>query len=287
MLSTPSTLPTDLVALPVLPWVPEDFEIHAIINKRGRQGMDLTGMYMNAIYAMYDMCYIEQHANIPRRVWSLPEFDVTVDILATEARLAIWGLQGTADADAGAGVWPLISQLMLGGEIKGHISIKPRSESQGSSSTLSEATNTSSVSVHPVNAVSNFDTVFDLGGEMDVHQSYNGADLKPQYVFSLCLRVMSYGSQFGRDNPASMIDFDEGFVLRSEVDATGRPKLRYRHLSKLMRVVAKTMVRNSRFGEMDVELWKYGERIAWGRLEAGAELSMIGVSVNNTVIHTS
>lgn len=101
MLSTPRTLPTDLVALPVSPWVPEDLEIHAIFNKHGRQGMDLTGMYMNAIYAMYDMCYIEQHANIPRRVWSLPEFDVTVDILATETRFAIWGLQGAADAVPG------------------------------------------------------------------------------------------------------------------------------------------------------------------------------------------
>lgn len=95
---------------------------------------------------------------------------------------------------------------------------------------MSEATYTSSVTVHPVNAAPNFDTVFDLGGEMDVHQTYNGADLKPQYVFSLCLRVMSYGSQFGRDDLASVIDFDEGFVLRSEVDAKGRPKLRYRHL---------------------------------------------------------
>jgi len=54
-----------------------------------------------------------------------------------------------------------------------------------------------------------------------------------------------------------------------------------------MRVVAKTMVRNSRFGEMDVELWKYGERIAWGRLEAGAGPSRIGVNVNSTAIDKS
>lgn len=54
-----------------------------------------------------------------------------------------------------------------------------------------------------------------------------------------------------------------------------------------MRFVAKTMVRNSQFGEMDVELWKYGERIAWGRLEAGAEPSMIEVNVNSTTIDTS
>lgn len=271
MLIISSTNPSNLTTSAVSPWVPGDFEIRAII-KHGQQAMSLIGMYMNAIHTMYDLCYMEQTANIPRRLWSLPDYDITVDISATEARYAIWGLQGTADADAEAGLWPLISQVTLGGATQGHVSIRLRSQPFGNLPPMSGGANTSAVSVQSVTATPPLDTVSDLGSEMDVHQTYNGIGLTPQYVFSMCLRVMSFGSQYGRDTPASGMNFDDRFVLSSEFDARGQPQLKYRHVFKLMRVMANTMVRNSQFGELDVELWKYGKRIAWGWLKAGEGL---------------
>ena len=164
---------------------------------------------------------------------------------------------------------------------------RPRSQPGGSLPPTSEGTNTIAVPVQSVNATSPLNTVTDLGGEMDVHQTYNGANLTPQYVFTTCLRVISFGSQFGRDTPAPGINFDDGFVLRSEFDAKGKSKLKYRHVFKLMRVMANTMVQNSHFGEMDVELWKYGKRIAWGRLKAGEVPAMVGVNVKSTVVNVS
>ncbi len=122
MLIIPSTSTSNLTASPISPWVPANFEVRAIID-HGGQAMSLTGMYMNAIDTMYDLCNMEQNANVPRRFWSLPGFDITVDITATEARYAIWGVQGTAEVDASSGLWPVISQLTLGGEMQGHVSI--------------------------------------------------------------------------------------------------------------------------------------------------------------------
>jgi len=249
--------------------------------------MSFTGMYMNAIYAMYDLCYMDQKAEILSRFWSLPEFDLTVDITATEARYAIWGLQGSTDADVYAGCWPFISQLTLGGVMQGHVSIRPSSQSRHLLAEEVQWNSTIAVSMQPGNGTASLDTVSDLGGELDVHQTYNGADLDPKYVFSTCLKIMSYSAQFGPHTPAKEIDIDGGLVLTSDYDDTGKPLLRYRHVFKLMRVMANTMVRENHFGEMDVELWKYGRRIAWGRLKADVEAAMISVSVRNTVIEIS
>lgn len=250
--------------------------------------MDLPGMYMNAIYTMYDLCNMDQNAEVARRLWSLAQYDITIALETTEARFAVWGLQGTADADAiEARLRPLISYLTLGGQYQGQVTIIPGPQPQRSLLPTNDRGNASTVSVHSVNATLSLDRVIDLGGEMDIHQTYDGIDLDPQYVFSKCLRVMSFAARFGLNSQATEIVVDDGFVLTSEYDNTGRPLLRYRHVIKLMRVIANTMVRNNLFEEMDFELWKYGRRIAWGRLKAGANAATIGVKLNSTSLEIS
>ena len=149
----PSPLPSNLSSPSITPWVPNDFSIAVAINK-DRPAMSVVGMYMNAIYTMYDLCNMDENANIPRRLWSLSDYGVTVEIGAPETRFAISGLQRTADFDASdAGLRPLISQLLLGGRDKGGVIIRPISVSLRNILPNSEGDNASAIPVQFVNHI--------------------------------------------------------------------------------------------------------------------------------------
>lgn len=95
---------------------------------------------------------------------------------------------------------------------------------------------------------------------------------------------MSFAATFGRDGPIEKFDIGAGLKMTSEFDANRRPLLKARHVFKTMRAIADTMVREKKFGEMDIELWKNGVKVASGRLKDNKESGWWGSSINSTVI---
>lgn len=137
-----------------------------------------------------------------------------------------------------------------------------------------------------MNAITSIATLCDLeggSGELDVHQTFNGAKLTWQYVFSNCLYVMAYAAKYGPMTPCVGVMVGGAFTMTSELDDIGKSMLGYRHLFKAMRFIANTTVQTNSFEEMDVELWKIGVKIASGRLKAGGKAAAIRTDVNSTV----
>lgn len=271
---------------PVVPDIPLAFKVRAAFNRSGPK-MDLIGMYMNAIYAMYDLCLLDVHAIVARKDWSLPNYDIVIDMAGYKTFFAIWGLQRTADPLVREGLYPMVSEMTLNGQTMGHVAIRPRKKLGGGLLEESHETITKIVSGRAPNATLPLGSIANLGAEMDIHQTFEGAKLNPQYVFSTCLKTMSSAARYNRGDPASEISFVDGFALKSELDRKGEPLLKYRHVSKIMRAIADTMVKNDHFGEMNVELWKYGRRIAWGRLQGTPRLADVGENGNGTFVAVS
>lgn len=181
---------------------------------------------------------------------------------------------------------PMVSQLVLAGEIKGFVGIRHEKKPQIEVAPESNfAYSRFDPIVKVVNATSSVSSLAELGAtNMDIHQTYNGEKLPEQHVFTAYVVTMSFAAKFGRDGPIEKFDIGAGFKMTSEFDAKRRPLLKARHVLKTMRAIADTMVREKRFGEMDIELWKNGVKLASGRLKDSKESGWWGSSINSTVI---
>ena len=242
------------------------------------ESMDPIAFYMNALYAMYDLCFLDQQAPLLLRAWSLPNYGLTVDITSTNTYLALWGVQATVSIDVDAGFFPIIAKLFWEENFKGQVGIfrRPLSDhnitAPGNIASLHDDimdTNSSlAIFLQSTNARTSLATSLDVGGELSIIQTFDGESLTSNYVFTVALAIMQVSAERGPDVPCLIIRVSN-FDMTSELDAYGAPLLRYRHVIKAMRVVPGTMVKAGDFREIDIVLEKNGVKIAQGRLKAG------------------
>ena len=232
--------------------------------------MNDIALFMNAITAMEDLCFINQRADLrshPPRAWSLPQYDLSIDIWTAEARYAVWALQLTVVVSHNVGYWPTIGKIMLHGVPEGQWNFQYRQESKSSTviGDVGDLSLTSSAANFP-------NTTTDLkvsltAGQLRVIPSYNGASMSTYDVFSKLLAIMGVGADNGPEELCSSFSGVRGFGITPEFDDGGQSRLKYRQLIKAMRILWRWMVGQERFGEVDFELQRDGVKIAQGRIQ--------------------
>lgn len=252
--------------------------------------MDVVGMYMNAIYAAYDMCYMDKSGGITKQSWSLPQYQITITIDVVEVQFGIHGLRTFAEMLAATQMTPAIGGVLVKGVWKGDIVIIPRKRSLTSAQDIMtsayNAKDMNALSGEAVNGLSLLGTVTNLGVELDIRQTFNGKKLSRHDALSTCLLVLMMAFHYFRNSTCLGMSMEPDFVIVSLEDDGGRPLLKYRHVIKAMRAIAAKMVELNQFEEMDIEIWQNGKQIAWGKLgnvedQDGAR---VGTSINSTTV---
>ena len=266
------------------PWIPDDFSALTAFQRRHDQRMDPVGTYMNSIEAAYDLAFMDQTTAIETRFWSLQQYDLSIGVVSSEARFAIWGLGSMCQTLNENGFFPSFTQLTWGGEPKGSLGIGRRETSSDFSP--EDAPPTSNLTlVGDADGSSRFMTT-DLAGnaDFDVHTTYNGKRLTFNYVLQVCLSTISYTAQFGPSDPLTLFNVADAVMWVSGYDTNRRPLLKARHVWKTMRTIAKNSVKDGHFGEMDIELWIKGVKIGAARLKGNEDTRLVNEYLNLTII---
>ena len=232
--------------------------------------MNDIAVFMNAVIAMEDLCFIDQGADLrsrPPRAWSLPQYDLSIDIWTAEARYAVWALQLTVAVSHSVGYWPVIGKIFLHGVPEGRWNFQYRRESKRSTiiGNVGDLSLNSSAANSP-NTTTDLEVSL-TAGQLRVIPRYNGASMTTYHVFSKVLAVMGVGADTGPEEPCNSLSGVGGFAITPEVDDQGQSRLKYRQLIKAMRILSRWMVAQERFGEIDFELQKDGVKIAQGRIQ--------------------
>lgn len=232
--------------------------------------MNDIAVFMNAVTAMEDLCFIDQGADLrsqPPRTWSLPQYDLSIDVWTAEARYAVWALQLTVLVSYHVGYWPVIGKIILHDIPEGRWNFQHRLESKLSTSigNVGDLSLNSSAAIY---ANTTTDLEFSLAaGQLRVIPRYHGALMTTYHVFSRVLAVMGVGADSGPEEPCNSISGVGGFDITPEFDERGQSRLKYRQLIKAMRILSRWMVGQQRFYEVDFELQRDGVKIAQGRIQ--------------------
>ena len=232
--------------------------------------MNDIAIFMNAVTAMEDLCFMDQGADLrnqPPRTWSLPRYDLSIDVWTAQARYAVWALQITVTVSNRIGFWPIIGRFLLHDIPEGRWNFQYRgmsksSEVDGKQGDLSLNSSAAKFS----------DTTTDLeaslsAGQLRVIPTFNGTPMSTYDVVSRVLAVMGVGADSGPEELCSSISIVNGFNIAPELDDRGQSLLKYRQLIKAMRILWRWMVGRERFGEIDFELQRHGSKIAQGRIQ--------------------
>lgn len=231
--------------------------------------MNDIAVYMNAVTAMEDLCFMDQGADLrtrPPRTWSLPQYDLSIDVWTAEARYAVWALQLTVAVSYHVGYWPILGRILLHEVPEGRWNFQYREESKSSTITG----NLGDLSLNSVANISN--TATDLkvsltAGQLRVIPRYNGASMSTYDVFTRLLGAMGIGAAAGPEETCNNIAGLGGFDITPELDGEGQSLLKFRQLIKAMRLLARWLVAQQRFGEVDFELQRDRAKIAQGRIQ--------------------
>lgn len=199
----------------------------------------------------------------PPRAWSLPQYDLLLDMSSGEVRFAVWALQLTVAVSYQLGYWPIKGKIFLHDVPEGWVNFQYRHESKVAGSLGALLLNSSALNFPNITT--------DLGdsltaGQLRVTPSYSGASMSAYDVFSVVLTVMVVGAETGPESPCNDIPY-AGVVITPERDEQGQSLLKYRQLIKAMRIVSHWMVAKKRFGEVDFTLERDGVKIAQGRIQ--------------------
>lgn len=236
--------------------------------------MNDIAVFMNAVTAMEDLCFIDQGADLrsrPPRSWSLPQYDLSIDIWTAEARYAVWALQLTVVVSNGVGYWPIIGKIYLHGVPEGRWNFQYRRESKRSTNIRNLSLNS------PAADFTNTTTDLEVSltaGQLRVIPRYNGAPMTVYDVFIKVLAVMGVGADNGPEEPCNSLSGVAGFEITPELDDRGQSRLKYRQVIKAMRILSRWMDGQERFGEVDFELQKDGVKIAQGRIQKNPSPSL-------------
>lgn len=135
--------------------------------------LNRIGVNLNAINTMYDLCNMDQNAPVDRRLWTLPDYGITVDVAAAQTRFAVWGIQGMIGTENHFDFRPMVSQVVLAREIKGFVGIRHEKRPRIAMAPDSNfAYSRFDHIVKVVNATSSVSSLADLGTtNMDIHQT--------------------------------------------------------------------------------------------------------------------
>lgn len=142
--------------------------------------MNDIAVFMNAVTAMEDLCFMDQGADLrnhPPRTWSLPQYDLSIDVWTRQVRYAVWALQIIVTVSSRVGYWPVIGRLLLHDIPEGRWNFQYR----GDLSLNSSATNIPNTTTDPELSLT--------AGQLRVIPRYNGAPMSTYDVVSRILAV--------------------------------------------------------------------------------------------------
>ncbi|KAL9064727.1 MAG: hypothetical protein Q9161_008698 [Pseudevernia consocians] len=262
--------------------------------------LDEIAVYQNAVAAMEDLAFMNQSAELPllaMHSWSLPQYDVSLDIVSTRVQWAVYGLQMTENIISGGVIvfQPCLGRFFWQGHYEGSVEFMRRvlvptslqgTHKAGTSDApgLSDSYNKSSAGatraadplqtllltpdpdISIVTNASNRGTPPLDAPHLRVVPTYNGLPMTSKEIFTIALATMVLGAEQGPETACSGI-MGAALDVIPIIDAQGQPLLKYHSLIKAMRVLTRWMVAKNRFGEIDVELIRDGVVIAIGRLK--------------------
>ena len=247
---------------------------------------------------MEDLAFMDQSAELPSmplRSWSLSAYDVSIDIVSTTVKWAVYGLQITERMISSAPVafQPCIGKFFWQRQYEGRVrflreSTPPTSFLRARRAGMENNSDWSGVFNRSLaegaggaedslrTADPDDSTVFSNGsmGEMStlstphlrVAPTYNGLSMTAKDTFTIALSVMVLGAEQGPKTACARIRGD-AFDMNPIFDAHGQSLLKYHSLIRAMRLLTRWMVAMNRFGEVDIELLRDEVTIGLGRLK--------------------
>ena len=242
--------------------------------------MDEVAIYMNAVIAMEELCFMDQEADFrdpPTHWWSLPQYHILLYMEnVSEVRFAVWGLFLTVLASRQLAFWPMHAVIRIFDRpTDGLIVFNHRLLDN---STVIEIPGNLSFTGSAANPP---DNTTDLGISLEAHHqtrvipTYRGAKMSSFEVFRWALEAMVVAAEQGPNVRCNGLRVDSGIIIRSEYDGRGQSLLWYRHVIKAMKILTRWMVDNDRFAEMDFELQRDGVTIAQGRIQSSHSLESL------------
>ena len=256
-------------------FAPSDFDIEYSLTRDYGPPLDEVGVYLTSITALEDLCFRPQSALLPdyphipfqsHAKWSLPQYDVYLEISSQEVRYAIWGVQYAAGALRKAGLWPLIGRFFWRGEFAGRLDFASKRfplppegiehylagtdrrgnvEVKGESAAAAVKTG---VSFNSTMAVSQYE-----GARLSITPIYRGVALSARAVFGSAINIMVLGAEHGPDTYCLRLQ-RAGVDVIGERSAAGEPLLKYKSVIRAMGMLMPWMVTIGRFGEVDVQI---------------------------------
>ncbi|CAD6594047.1 MAG: hypothetical protein ASARMPREDX12_007994 [Alectoria sarmentosa] len=195
---------------------------------------------------MKDLAFMDQNAELPLtqfHSWSLPQYDIIVDVASTRVRWAIYGLQLTIKMIS---TNPVAFQPYTG------LNAILLTADPDISTIADNNSNNKIITLH--------------SPQLQVVPTYNGLPMTSNYILAIALTIMALGAEKGPQQACNGIR-DGSFDMIPILDTQGQSLLKFHSLIKAMRVLTRLMVAKNKFGEVDVELWRDGVVIGIGRLK--------------------
>ena len=222
---------------------------------------------MNAVSSMGDLCLEYDGSRLISHTWSLPQYDINVDIIASgNALYAAWGIQTMVEALVDTGFWPTYGVFHWQGRLMGQISIDHRKSSEARMVTESTAIHPGLVDAPTNNSATLFSlpTVKDHVLQMQVR--YSGVDVSVRQIFSTVLSVMVLGKEQGPDNLCPGINNDDFEMMPQKDLKTGLSRLKWVWVVKAARFLANWMTEEGEYGEANIDIVRDGTLVAQGRI---------------------
>ena len=251
---------------------PGDFDIEYHLTHDYGPPMNEIAIYMTTVTALDDLCFRDQSAPVPDYPhipfqspvkWSLPQYDVYLEISSQQVRYAVWGLQYAAGALLKAGLWPVIGRFFWSGQFAGRLDfahkaypLPPEGTNHDIVGDKSAAVGTeSTASAVQTGTFSNATMVVGLfeGARLSIVPIYGAASLSARAVFGTAIDVMVLGAEHGPDTYCLRLQ-RAGVEVIGESTAAGEPLLKYKSLIRAMSMLMPWMVTVGRFGEVDVQI---------------------------------
>ena len=235
--------------------------------------LDEIALYMTAVTALEDLCFRDQSEPIPGNPdvpfrspssWSLPQYDIYLEISSYRVSYGIWALQLTTGDVAKAGLWPVIARCFAWGEFAGRLDFGNRKFPLPPMDAIVPVVgNSSNVSTNAAgltgwsdrNLNSSLATGLVDGARLTIKPTFNGVPLSPRAMFGTAIDVMVLGAESG---PNVYCDGYQrsGLEIVGAKDAAGQPLLKYKSLIRAMSILMGWVVSVNRFGELDVDIMR-------------------------------
>ena len=270
---------------------PQDFDIEFSITHDYGPRLNEIALYMTTVVSLEDLCFRDQSSTVPGdpgvpftspTTWSLPQYNVIIEISSQQVRYAIWGLQLITGNARKVGFWPTIGRFFWRGQFAGRVDIanknNPLPPSEDSLESDVKHGNVTEVAVtRPTRTaassdiLSNSTAAFEFvdGARLTIVPTYNGLQLSPRAVFGAAINAMVFGAENGPDTYCTHLQRSEVEII-GLTDARGEPLLKYKSVIRAMGMLTSWMVAIDRFGEIDVQIRRDATLVGTARIKKRA-----------------